>query len=96
MKFSSIEKQCPVAILFVDISLATLMSSTVTSSKLSDENSAKARYVDETHSYRFLKFEINKSSQIIMKTMINHRKLCKTISKYIIKRLLHLYGDILC
>ena len=38
----------------------TVTSSTVTSSKLNDENSAKARYFDETHSYRFLKFEINK------------------------------------
>ena len=96
MKFPSVEKRCPVAILIVDISLATVKSSTVTSSKLNDENSAKARFVDETHSYRFLKFEINKSHQIIMKTMINHWKLCKTISKYIIKRLLHLYGNIFC
>ena len=66
MKFSSVEKRCTVAILFVNISLATVTSSTVTSSKLNDENSAKARYVDETHSYRFLKFEINKSNQRIL------------------------------
>ena len=56
IKFLSVEKQCPVAILFVNIALAT-----VTSSKLNGENSAKAQYVDETHSYRFLKFEIDKS-----------------------------------
>ena len=30
-------------------------SSTVTSSELNVENSVKARYVDEVHSYRFLK-----------------------------------------
>ena len=34
-------KMIPVAILFVNISLATVMSSTVTSSKLNIENSAK-------------------------------------------------------
>ena len=56
--FLSVEKRCPVAILFVNISLAT-----VTSSQLNDENSAKARYVDETHSYRLINFEINKSNQ---------------------------------
>ena len=61
MKFSSVEKRCPVAIIFVNISLAMVTSSTVTSSKLNDENSTKTRYVDETHYYRFLKFEINKS-----------------------------------
>ena len=65
MKFLSIEKRCPVAILFVNISPATVTSSTVTSSKLNVENSTKAWYVDKTHSYRFLKFEINKSNQII-------------------------------
>ena len=56
----------PSAILFVNISLATVTSSTVTSSQLSVENSAKAQYVNETHSYRFLKFEINKSNQRIL------------------------------
>ena len=66
MKFSSVEKRCPVAILFENIALAMVTSSTVTSSKLNDENSAKAMYVDETHSYRFLKFEINKSNQRIL------------------------------
>ena len=66
MKFLSVEKRYPVAILFVYISLATVTSSTVTSSKLYVENSAKARYVDKTHSYRFLKFEINKSNQTIL------------------------------
>ena len=66
MKFSSVEKRCPVAIFFVNISLARVTPSTVTSSNLNDENSAKAQYVDETHSYRFLKFEINKSSQRIL------------------------------
>ena len=92
MKFLSVEKQCPVAILFVNISPAT-----VTSSKLNVENSVKTRYIDETHSYCLLKFEINKSKNF-MKTMLNHEKLCKTVSKYmyIIKRLLHLYGNILC
>ena len=67
MKFLSIEKRCPFAIFFVYISLATMASSMVTSSmvtssKLNDENSAKVRYVDETRSYRFLKFEINKTN----------------------------------
>ena len=66
MKFSSIEKRCPVAILFVNISVATVTSSMVTSTKVNDENSAKAGYVDETHSYHFLKFEINKSNQRIL------------------------------
>ena len=66
MKFSSVEKRCLVAILFVNIALAMVTSSTVTSSKLNDENSAKAIYIDETHSYRFLKFEINKSNQRIL------------------------------
>ena len=94
MKFSSVEKQCPVAILFVNISLVTVKSSTVTSSKLNVENSTKAQYVNETRSYRLLKFEINKSKNF-MKTKLNHGKLCKTISKYIMKRLLHLYGNIL-
>ena len=94
-KFLTIEKQCLVTILFVYMSLAMVTSSTVTSSKLNVENSRKAWCIDETHSYRFLKFEINKSKNS-MKMMSNHRKLCKTISKYIIKRLLHLYGNILC
>ena len=66
MKFLSIEKRCPVAILFVNISLATVTSSTVTSSKLNVENSAKAWYIEETHCYRLLKFEINKSNQRIL------------------------------
>ena len=61
MKSLSIEKGCPVSILFVSISLAT-----VTSSKVNVENYAKARNVDETDSYRFLKFEINKSNQRIL------------------------------
>ena len=95
MKFLSVEKQCPVAILFVNISLARATSSTVTSSKLNVENSTKAQYLDETRSYHFLKFEKNKSKNF-MKIMLTHRKLFKTISKYIIKRLLHLYGKILC
>ena len=47
MKFSD-EKGSPVAILFVYISLAM-----VKSSKANVENSAKARYVNETDSYRF-------------------------------------------
>ena len=55
MKLSSIEKGRPVAIFFVYISLAT-----GTSSKLNVESSAEARYFDRTHSYLFLKFEINK------------------------------------
>ena len=66
-EFLSVEKRCPVAIIFVYISLATMTSSTVTSSKLNDENSAKARYVDETHSYRFLKFELKKINQRILR-----------------------------
>ena len=61
MKFLSVEKRCPFAILFVNISVAT-----VTSSKFNVENSAKAWYVDETHSYRLLKFEINKSNHRIL------------------------------
>ena len=44
-----------------------MTSSTMTSSKLNDENSAKARYVDETHAYCCLKFEINKTNQIILR-----------------------------
>ena len=97
MKFLSVEKRCPVAILFVIISPATVTSSTVTSSKLNVENFAKAQYVDETHSYRFFKV-LNKQikSKNFMKMMLNHRKLCKIISKYIIERLLHLYRNILC
>ena len=67
MKFLSVEKRFSVAIFFVYISLATMTSSMVTSSKLNDENSAKTRYVDETHSYRFLKFEINKINKIILR-----------------------------
>ena len=63
MNFLSVEKRCPVAIFFVYISLATMTSSTVTSSKLSDENSAKTWYGDETHSYCFIKFEINKTNK---------------------------------
>jgi hypothetical protein len=51
---------------FVNISLATVTSSMVTSSKLNVENSAKAWYVDETHSYGLLKIEINKSNQRIL------------------------------
>ena len=66
MKFLSVEKRCPAAILFVYISLATVTSSTVTSSKLNFENSAKARYVHETHSHGLLKFKINKSNQRIL------------------------------
>ena len=93
--FKRFEKGCPVTIFFVYIPLATVTSSTVTSSKLNVENFTKAHYVDETHSYHFLKIEVIKSKNF-MKTMINHRKLCKTMSKYIIKRLLHLYGNILC
>ena len=61
MKFLSIEKRCWVAIIFVNLSLAT-----VTSSKLSVENSTRARYVNKTHTYCFLKFEINKSNQRIL------------------------------
>ena len=61
-----VEKRCPVAILFVNISLATVTSSMVTSSKLNVENSAKAWYVNKTYSYRSLKFEINKSNQRIL------------------------------
>ena len=57
MEFLSVEYRCQVAILFVNISLAT-----VTSSKLNVKNSAKARYVDEAHSYRLLKLEKNKSN----------------------------------
>ena len=53
MKFLSVEKRCPVTIFFIYISIATMISSRVTSSKLDDENSAKAWYSDETHSYRF-------------------------------------------
>ena len=66
LNFLSVEYRCPVAILLVYISLATVTSSTVTSSKRSVENSAKARYVDVTHSYCFLKVEINKSNQRIL------------------------------
>ena len=66
MKFLSVEKRCPVAILFVNISLAMVTTSRVTLSKLNVENSAKARYVEETHSYHLLKFEINKSNQRIL------------------------------
>ena len=58
MKLLRVEKGCQVAILFVYMSLVTVMSS-----KLNVENSMKAQNVDETHSYRFLKFEINKSNQ---------------------------------
>ena len=76
MKFLSIEKQCPVATYFFYISLAMVTSSAATSSKINVENSAKSRYVDEIHDYRFLKFEINKSNHF-MKTMINHRKSLK-------------------
>ena len=49
MKLLSVEKGCLVAIFFIYISLAMVMSS-----KLNVENSAKARYVNETDSYRFL------------------------------------------
>ena len=66
MKFLSDEKRYLVAIFFVYISLAMMTSSAVTSSKLNDENSTKARYVDETHSYRFLKFEINRTNRRIL------------------------------
>ena len=66
MKFLSVEKRCPVPIFFVYISLATVTSPTPTSLQLNVENSTKAWYVDETHSYRFLKFEINKSNQRIL------------------------------
>ena len=55
MQFLSVEKRCPVTILFVNVSLAMVTSSTVTSSELNVENSVKALYVDEVHSYRFLK-----------------------------------------
>ena len=55
MKFFSDEKGSAVAILLVNISLAK-----VTLSKANVENFAKARYVDEIDSYRFLNFEINK------------------------------------
>ena len=79
MKILSVEKGCPITIFYVHIPLATVTSSTVTSSKLNVENSTKAHYVGETHSYRLLKIEIIKSKNF-MKTMINHRKLCKTIS----------------
>ena len=48
MKFLSVEKRYPVAILFVNISPANVTSSTVTSSKLNVENSTKAQYVNET------------------------------------------------
>ena len=92
MKFLSVEKRFPVTILFVNIFQATVTSSTVMSSKLNVENSAKACYVDKTHSHHFLKFEINKSKNF-MKTMLNHRKLFKTISKYITKKLLYLYRN---
>ena len=53
----SVEKGCLVTIFFAYISLAM-----VTSSKLRVENSGKAWYVDETHSFHFLKFE--KTNQI--------------------------------
>ena len=66
MKFLRVEKRCPVSIFFVYISLAPVMSSTVTPSKLNVENSIKAWYVDKTHSYCFFKFEINKSNQRIL------------------------------
>ena len=83
----SAEKRCPVAILSVNISLSTVTSSTVTPSKFNVENSAKARYVNETYSYHLLKYEINKSNQrIFTKTMFDHGKLCKTLSKYIKKK----------
>ena len=55
------EKGCPLALFFVYISLAML-----TSLKANVENSTKAWYVDETDSYRFLNFEINKSNQRIL------------------------------
>ena len=77
------------SLFFVYISLATL-----TSLNCNVENCTKAWYVDETDSYHFfLNFEIK--SKNFMKFILNHRMLCKTISKYIIKRLLHLYGNIL-
>ena len=79
----------PVTIFFVCISLAT-----VTSSKLNVENSMKAQYVNETHHYRCLKFEINQTKNF-MKTMLNYGKLCKIISKYIMKMFQHLYGKII-
>ena len=53
MKILSAEKGCLVTIFFVYISLATVTSSTVTSSKLNVENFGKACFVDETHSDRF-------------------------------------------
>ena len=61
IKLLSVEKGCLVAIYFVCISLATM-----TSSKVNVKNSAKAWYVDEIDSYRFLKFETNQSNQRIL------------------------------
>ena len=61
MKLLSVEEGCPVAIFFVHISLASVMSS-----KANVENSRKVQYVDETDSYCFLNFEINKSNQRIL------------------------------
>ena len=58
MEFFSVEKRCPVAILFVNRSLATVTSSTVTSSKLNVEKFRESTVLEETHSYRLLKFEI--------------------------------------
>ena len=60
MKLLSVEKECSVAIFFVYICLAMVMSLIA-----NVENSVKAWYVDETDSYRFLNFEINKSNQRI-------------------------------
>ena len=90
MKFLSVEKRCPVAILFVNVSLAT-----VTSSKLNVENSTKARYIDETHSYRFLKFEINqikefhendvKSQEVIKNNIkVYNKKVIALVWEYIV------------
>ena len=76
MKLFSNEKGCQVAILFVYVSLAT-----VTSSKVSVENSVKARYIDETDSYHFLNFEINKSIKEFYENDVKFRAVMESNTK---------------
>ena len=75
MKYFGDEKGAPVAILFVYVSLAK-----VTSSKANIENSAKAWYVHEIHSYHFLNFEINKLNQAIL--LKHHSTMGSCVKQY--------------
>ena len=93
MQFLSVEKGCLVAILFVNIIISSkgdaINSDVIKTQCWKFRESTVRRWNTFLLLIKVWNKQIN--SKNFMKTMLNHRKLCKAISKYITKKLLQLY-----